>query len=188
MFTGIIEAVSSVTKKSNQGFSIKRPENFDDLKIGASIAVSGVCLTISALTDTELSFDVINTTLEKSTLKDLPKGSKVNLERAMPANGRFDGHIVQGHSETVAEVTDIVVIDGTTQVTIKLSSELLPFVVQHGSIALDGVSLTIANLSDDHVTVALVPHTLQSTTFGALAVGDFVNVETDILGKYARKA
>ena len=126
-----------------------------------------------------MTFDVIATTRSKSTLGKLKKGDCVNLERALPANGRFDGHIVLGHCEGMATV-----LKAGTSLSIAIPSPLLPFVVQHGSITINGVSLTIASLQKSTVTVALIPLTIKNTNLGDLKAGDQVNIETDILGRY----
>lgn len=181
MFTGIIEATATILQKTDSGLIIEHPAYFDDLKIGSSIAVSGVCLTVTAFDDRSMSFDVVPTTFQKSKLSGLKKGDRVNLERAMRADGRFEGHIVQGHCEGVGIVVDS---RAPTLLTISIPSPLLPLIVPHGSLTLDGVALTVASLEKNLVSVALIPHTLSSTTLGSLKNNDPVNIETDILSKY----
>ncbi len=180
MFTGIIEATAEVLEKKDAGLRLARPVAFNDLKIGCSVAISGACLSVITFDDASMTFDVVPTTFQKTKLGSLKKGDIVNLERAMKADGRFEGHIVLGHSEGTGTVESL----NDTLLMISIPDSLLPYVVLHGSITIDGVALTIADLKDNHVTVALIPHTLANTTFGTLKKGDTVNLETDILGKY----
>lgn len=184
MFTGIIESTATILKRTNSGIQVERPALFDDLTIGCSIAVSGVCLTVTAFDAKSMTFDVVPTTLKKTKLGSLKTGDAVNLERAMPANGRFEGHIVLGHSEGIGEVKNWT--DGLLKIAIP--KELTPFVVHHGCIMIDGVALTVAELSGDEVTIAVIPHTLALTTLRSLKAGDTVNLETDVLAKYILKA
>jgi riboflavin synthase len=178
MFTGIIEALADVLDRTPMGLRIARPGSFTDVKLGASIAVSGVCLTVTAFDDAGMSFDVVDETWDRTTLGALQAGDKVNLERALAANGRLDGHVVQGHIEGVGEFIDL---NARHEARVKLPKELLPFAIPKGSICLDGVSLTIAAVKDDVITVALIPETLSRTTFGLRKKGDGINIETDIL-------
>lgn len=180
MFTGIVEDTARVVQKGNSSLVLERPTLFDDLKIGCSIAVSGACLSVTKFDDKTMSFDVVPTTFQKTKLGSLNPGNFVNVERALPANGRLEGHIVLGHCEGVATVEKI----ENTMMTIAIPKNLLPYVVLHGSITLDGVALTVAELQKDQVTVALIPHTLENTTLGSLKPKDKINVETDVLGKY----
>ena len=182
MFTGIIEATAAITHKTEHQLSIARPVLFDNLVVGASISISGVCLSITSFDDTSITFDVVDETWKKSKLGNLVEGDLVNLERACLADSRLDGHVVQGHCEGVGRSGKLKVESG--QLTIHIPKELNKFIVQKGSIALDGVSLTIAEVTEDQVTVALVPLTLENTTLGSLAPGDPINIETDIVGRY----
>ena len=184
MFTGIIESTAEILKKTSSGLVIARPKIFDDLKIGCSIAVSGACLSVTKFDATSMSFDVVPTTFEKTKLGSLTKGDYVNLERALPAHGRLEGHIVLGHCEGVATVRSF----EKNMLTVAVPQGLTPYIVLHGSITLDGVALTVAELRDSDVTVALIPHTISLTTFASLRRGDALNVETDIVGKYILKA
>lgn len=179
MFTGIIEATATVVSNDEGSLTLTRPAIFDDLTIGMSICNSGVCLSITRFDAKTMTFDVIATTRSKSTLGKLKKGDRVNVERALPANGRFDGHIVLGHCEGVGKV-----VKAGTLLTIDIPSTLEPYVVPHGSVTINGVSLTIASLEKSAVTVALIPLTMQETNLGNLKAGDRVNIETDILGRY----
>lgn len=182
MFTGIIEATAHVLKISDSGLTLERPAVFDDIKIGGSIAVSGVCLSVTAFDKNSMSFDVVATTFQKTKLGSLKKGDTVNLERALRADARLEGHIVLGHCEGVGEGLAVGAVGALLTVTIP--EELKKYVVLHGSITLDGVALTVAALKGTAVTVAIIPHTLTNTTLGSLKAGDSVNIETDILGKY----
>ena len=159
---------------------LERPESFDDLKNGMSICVSGTCLTVIAFTKDSMTFDVVPETIAKTKLGKFKAGDRVNLERALPATGRFDGHIVQGHVEGVACVVSVAV-DG--RLTIELSLALQPYIVEKGSIAIDGVSLTVASVKGNTCEVALIPQTLSQTTLGMLREGEHVNIETDIIGR-----
>lgn len=159
---------------------VERPSKFDPLLIGASIAVSGVCLSVTAYDDASMSFDVVAETWERSRLGSLAVGDIVNLERSVLADQRLDGHVVQGHAEGVGECVSLE--DG--MLTVRIEDNLNKFFVQKGSVALDGVSLTIASLTGDTITVALVPHTMDNTTLGSLKPGDPLNIETDIVGRY----
>lgn len=193
MFTGIIEATALVKKCEDQRLVLESPESFDDIKIGSSIAVSGVCLSVVSFDADTMTFDVVETTLHKTKLGSLKKGDRVNLERAMRADGRFEGHIVQGHCEGVGRVlpsplTPLPQGEGkhmNSTLQIHLPPSLLPFIVSEGSITIDGVSLTVAKLDGDQMTVALIPHTLENTTLGSLKEGNAVNIETDVLAKYS---
>ncbi len=181
MFTGIIEATAQVLKNADGTLILERPAMFDDIKLGSSICVSGVCLSIVEFDDKSMRFDVVAETMRKTKLGDLKIGDAVNLERAMKADGRFEGHVVQGHVEGTATVKEL---NAQHELKIELPVEFEAFVVQKGSITIDGVSLTVANIADTLCTVALIPHTLSITTLGTLKSGDRVNIETDILGRY----
>ena len=158
-----------------------------DLKLGDSVAVNGVCLTASDLGDAYFSADVMHETLSRSTLGELKRGSKVNLERALPAQGRFGGHIVSGHIDGCGTISAIKQDDNAVWYTIKAGTELLRYIVPKGSIALDGISLTVARVTDSDFSVSLIPHTLKETALMYKRVGSRVNLENDILGKYVEK-
>lgn len=181
MFTGIIEATAEILQKSDTQLVIQRPAHFDPLLIGASISVSGVCLSIVAFDDTSMTFDVVSETWQRSILGSLSEGQTVNLERSVLADQRLDGHTVQGHIEgkgTVCSRTE------NGELSLEVPDDLIKFCVQKGSIAINGVSLTIASVSGNTITVALVPHTLEQTNLRSLTKGDLVNIETDIVGRY----
>ncbi len=185
MFTGLIESTAEVTNRTENQIAVTRPAIFDDVKTGSSIAVSGVCLSIVKLTDTEMTFDVHEETWSRTKLGSLNKGDRVNLERALKADGRFEGHIVQGHVDAVGECSNAAMQQcSNTVLKIMFPQELKGLIVEKGSIAIDGVSLTVCEVRDTEFAVVLIPHTLEGTTLGALAEGDDVNLEADILGKY----
>lgn len=190
MFTGIVETTGAVLQTRPDGMTVERPAMFDDITLGSSIAVAGVCLTVVAFDDASMRFDIVPETFAKTTLGSKKPGDRVNLERAMLATSRFEGHIVQGHVDGVASVEGIGEWEKGKGVilTIVLPDSLLPFVVPKGSICIDGVSLTIAALEGNRCTVALIPHTLEITTLGSLKKGDSVNIETDVLLRWLAHA
>ena len=177
MFTGIIEAMAKVIEKNPQGLVIERPVSFDDLKIGSSVCVSGVCLSVVELSPSSMRFDVVEETWKKTKLGDLKEGDRVNLERSMKAGDRVDGHLVQGHIEGVGLVTS----RQNSTMAVRIPVSLISSVSPKGSIAIDGVSLTVAEIDGGHLTIALIPLTLEQTTLGSLQAGDDVNIETDVI-------
>lgn len=191
MFTGIIETVGTVRQvlpKGNQmQLVIDLNRIADGVKAGDSIAVSGVCLTVSRPAGTEATFDVSSETIAKSTLKNLKPGTTVNLERAMSANGRFGGHIVQGHVDGTGRIAAIRKQADFAVFRIEASAELLDQMVLKGSVAVDGISLTAAALDKSGFEIAVIPTTLKETTWGDSKTGDAVNIETDILIKIIKK-
>lgn len=190
MFTGIITEITTVARQqqTNEGLLLTfvRPNGWNDLVIGESIATNGVCLTITALRESEYDCLLMPETLAKTVLgKHVP--TAVNLERSMPANGRFSGHFVQGHIDTTGEVNDINDTDDW-RLHITFEKKYLNYVIPKGSIAINGVSLTIADVSDNGITVAIIPFTKEHTTLGTIKKYDLVNIEFDMLGKYAAQA
>jgi riboflavin synthase len=149
--------------------------------------VNGACLSVTAINADILSFDVIPETLKKSTLADLKTNDSVNLERSMKADARIGGHFITGHVDYKGRINDIIKNQGSVGFNVSLPKEFSKFVVDKGSVALDGASLTVALVSKDDFTAYLIPHTLKNTTFGIKRTGDFINVETDIIGKYVAK-
>ncbi len=179
MFTGIVEEVGEVIDLENGLVSIKASQVLSGTKIGDSISVSGCCLTVVGIGDYWFSAQIVEETFSRTTFSQLHLGSKLNLERSMAANGRFSGHIVQGHIDGVGKV-----LGQGTRLTVEFPPGCSGYIVEKGSIAIDGVSLTVAEKADTSLTVALVPHTLESTTLGQLSKGDGVNIEVDLLAKY----
>tara|TARA_B100001029_G_C14881715_1_gene350316 strand:+ start:94 stop:750 length:657 start_codon:yes stop_codon:yes gene_type:complete len=188
MFTGIVEEVAQINKIINKdkgkSFNILAQKVMDDLKVGDSIAVNGVCLTVSNCGVDNFSMDLVEETLEKSNLGELIKGDFINLERAMQASDRFGGHIVQGHVETLGVILDKQVKDDAANMSIGLEPEWIRYCIPKGSITLDGVSLTIASINENILDIALIPHTLKNTTLGMKSKSDTVNIETDVIAKY----
>lgn len=183
MFTGIIEKTAPVLEKADDSITLERPSSFDDIKLGSSIAVSGICLSVISLDEKKMVFDVMSETWERTTLQYLTVGDSVNLERSLKMGDRLEGHVVQGHVEAVASVTSykLQVTGSSAELCVELPEALLSCVVEKGSIAIDGVSLTIAALDCHTMTIGLIPHTLEHTTLGSLQAGDQVNIETDVL-------
>ena len=191
MFTGIIEEIGKVTQIQKGTHSailqIQAKIVLEQLKIGDSVAVNGVCLTVTSISSHSFTADVMHETLNRSALSALTCGSSVNLERAMPANGRFDGHIVAGHVDGIGKVMQIRRDDNAVWFTIQANSSIMHYIVEKGSIAIDGISLTVASLSADFFCVSILPHTAKVTTLGMRKIGDTVNLENDIIGKYVEK-
>jgi len=186
MFTGIIEETAIVLSVGGGRLTLSRPASFVDIAVGSSIAVAGVCLTVIKLDAESLAFDVMGETRNKSTLGTIREGECVNLERALCAGDRFEGHMVQGHAEGVGKVVSRERHGEWALLVVQLPEELVPAVTHKGSIALDGVSLTVVSLQGAQCSVALIPHTLEHTTLGLRKTGDTVNVETDVIGRYVR--
>lgn len=191
MFTGIIEEIGTVkaVKKGAKSaeLSIEGNKIFDDIHLGDSIAVNGVCLTVTEYSGNIFNADVMNETLMRSSLGSFKTGSKVNLERAMAANGRFGGHIVSGHIDGTGVISDLTKDDIAVWVTIRTTPEILRLIVEKGSIAIDGISLTVARVSKTDFAVSIIPHTGANTTLLMKNKGDVVNLENDITGKYIEK-
>ena len=191
MFTGIIEEISSVNSTNMAGGSgelkITAQLILEDAKLGDSIAVNGVCLTITRIAGPEVSFDVSTETLRHSNLGKLKKGSQVNLERALTANGRFGGHMVSGHIDGTGILIEKRDEGNAIIFTFSAPSKILHYMIEKGSIAIDGISLTITGLNNDSFTVAIIPHSLQQTTLGTSRIGVTVNLENDLIAKYIEK-
>ncbi|MBP5354516.1 MAG: riboflavin synthase [Lachnospiraceae bacterium] len=191
MFTGIVEEVGIVrqviTGSRSGEIAIQARKVLAGTKIGDSIAVNGVCLTVTGLSSDGFTADVMPETLRRSNLGSLRKGSPVDLERAMAADGRFGGHIVSGHIDGTGRIAQMKRDENAVVVTIAAARELLALVVEKGSIAIDGISLTVASVTDTELTVSIIPHTADETVLLRKAAGDTVNLETDIVGKYVQK-
>lgn len=191
MFTGIIEEVGTILAvrrgAHSSALSVRAGVILSDLKIGDSVAVNGVCLTATGKTADGFTADVMHETLNRSTLGALTAGSRVNLERAMAANGRFGGHIVSGHVDGTGRISRIRRDDIALWYTVETPPELLCFLVEKGSVAIDGISLTVAAVTEKDFSVSVIPHTAAATGFLERQVGDRVNLETDLIGKYVEK-
>ncbi|MBO4863423.1 MAG: riboflavin synthase [Eubacterium sp.] len=188
MFTGIIEEVGTIKKivkgKKSEVLEIKASEIMDDVKLGDSVAVNGVCLTVTEVLKDGFKADVMAETMRKSSLDSVKAGSHVNLERAMKADSRFGGHMVSGHIDGTGTIKKLEREDNAVWYTISAESDIMKFIVKKGSIAIDGISLTVANVSKDSFKVSIIPHTLKATILGEKKAGDKVNLENDMIGKY----
>lgn len=191
MFTGIIEeigVINSIGKGSASAvLTINASTVLEDVHLGDSIAVNGVCLTVTGFSGSSFTADVMHETLNRSSLGSLRTGSKVNLERAMSANGRFGGHIVSGHIDGTGKITDIKRDDNAVWYTISANSDILRLIVEKGSVAIDGISLTVAYVDERCFKVSIIPHTLDKTTLALMKKTDIVNLENDCIGKYVEK-
>ena len=191
MFTGIVEEMGvlrSVRRGAHSAvLSIGAETVLSDLKIGDSVAVNGVCLTATTVDAGGFTADVMHETLNRSSLGALVPGSPVSLERAMAANGRFGGHMVAGHIDGTGTITARRQDDNAVWYTVSAAPSLLRYIVEKGSIAIDGISLTVASVAADRFSVSVIPHTAAVTVLGRKRPGDIVNLETDIIGKYVEK-
>jgi riboflavin synthase len=191
IFTGIVEELG-VLKNVQKGarssqLNIQAEVVLEGLHVGDSIAVDGVCLTVVSFDGSSFVADVMPETMEKTTLRQLHPGQRVNLERALQVGDRLGGHLVQGHVDGIGTIRQQSVLDIATLVTIAAPREVLRYCVHKGSITVDGISLTITGVDRDVFSVSLIPHTYRNTTMGFKKVGDSVNLETDIIGRYIEK-
>ncbi len=191
MFTGIVEEMGemvSVRRGANSAvLTVKANKVLQDVHLGDSMMVNGVCLTVTSFTKDRFSADVMHETLRRSSLGLLRSGGKVNLERAMAAQGRFGGHLVSGHIDGTGVIRAISRDDNATWYRIRTPREVLRYIVEKGSIAIDGISLTVAAVASDEFSVSIIPHTSDQTTLALRRVGDTVNLECDIIGKYVEQ-
>ncbi len=191
MFTGIIEEIGKIQTvrkgAASSSISVQAKKVMEDVHIGDSIAVNGVCLTVTTFSQGGFTADVMHETFNRSSLGSLQTGSPVNLERAMPSNGRFGGHIVSGHIDGTGTVSTIQKDDNAVWYTIKTAPGILRYIVEKGSVAIDGISLTVATVERDCFSVSIIPHTASITTLSNRRVGDTVNLENDCIGKYVER-
>lgn len=191
MFTGIVEHLGTVVtlEETDRGrtFAIDAGPVASGAEIGDSVAVNGTCLTVVDRTDGRLTFQAVGETLDRTNLGHLTIGTPVNLELPLLASGRFDGHIVQGHIDGIGTVRQVESDGNGRRIWIDVPSSLRRYVVEKGSITVDGVSLTVAGVDDEGLEVALIPHTLAVTTLGSRQSGDRVNLEVDVLAKYVER-
>ncbi|CVI66593.1 Riboflavin synthase [Clostridiales bacterium CHKCI001] len=191
MFTGIVEEIGMIQSIQRSGNSavltIQADLILSDIHIGDSIAVNGICLTVTAFSNNCFCVDVMHETLNRSSLKSLRAKSPVNLERAMPANGRFGGHIVSGHIDGIGTIRSTKPDANAVWYTIQTSPSILRYIVEKGSITIDGISLTVATIQKDSFRVSIIPHTLKQTILAHKRVGDIVNLENDCIGKYVER-
>lgn len=191
LFTGIVEEVGEIRgiKKGEKSsiLSIKANKVIEDVKLGHSICTNGVCLTVTNIYGNIFDADVMAETLRRSNLGELKVGSKVNLERALSAKGRFGGHIVSGHIDGVGKIVSLEKEDNAIWVTIEAKENILQYIVEKGSIAIDGISLTVAYVDDKVFKVSIIPHTGKETILLSKTIEDTVNLECDVIGKYVEK-
>lgn len=191
MFTGIVEEIGTISNIARGAdscvYTVNASKILEDMHIGDSIAVNGLCLTVTSFDKSSFTADVMNESLRRSNLGDLRRGSKVNLERAMAANGRFGGHIVSGHIDGTGTLISYEREANAVWVTISASEELMKYIIMKGAVALDGVSLTVARLYNDAFAVSLIPHTGEETTLLNKNIGDRINIENDVVGKYVER-
>lgn len=191
MFTGIIEEVGRIRSISTRGdgasIVIESKKVLEDVKLGDSISTNGVCLTVNYFEKTNFRVDVMAETMRRSNLKNLRIGSHVNLERAVAVGARLGGHLVSGHIDNVGVIQNYEKEDNAVWITIKPPETLMRYIVLKGSIAVDGVSLTVANLAEEHFMVSIIPHTKEETTLIGKKIGELVNLECDMIGKYIER-
>ena len=187
MFTGIVEEVGSVRAAGDGKLVVEASEVLGDVKIGDSISVNGACLTVTTHDESTFSVDVVPETLRRTDLGELEAGSPVNLERSMPADGRFGGHMVQGHIDGTATIRSIDSDGDAQMVVFDAPAVVMRYVVEKGFIAVDGASLTIVNCDNFSFSVTIIPHTRENTVFKSKKVGDSVNLEVDIMAKYVER-
>lgn len=187
MFTGIIEETGTLLEMGGGSLTIQAGRVLEDVALGDSIAVNGVCLTVTEFDKKQFRADVMGETLRRSNLGALKRGSRVNLERAMAANGRFGGHIVSGHIDGTGSIEKVEREGNAVWFTVACSAELARYIVEKGSIAIDGISLTVAALTESGFQVSIIPHTGEETTLLERKAGDMVNLETDIIAKYTER-
>ena len=186
MFTGLVEKISKVKDISfnSNGAKIFFEADFDDVKLGDSIAINGVCLSVTSINNNVFCADVMNETLNISSLKNLKKGDEINLERAMKLSSRLDGHIVSGHIDCISKVKKITQDGFSKRIVFDCNTDLI---IKKGSIAINGVSLTVSDVKENEFEVSLIPQTLNDTNLKNLKIGDIVNIEYDLFAKYIQK-
>lgn len=188
MFTGIIEEIGRVTNTKNTGQSsvltIEANHILTDVKLGDSIAVNGVCLTVTSFTSNAFTVDVMPETIKATSLRDVEPGSHVNLERAMAAGGRFGGHFVSGHVDGLGVIKEKREVANAVYYEIETESELIHYIIEKGSVTVDGTSLTVFGVTETSFLLSLIPHTLSETIIGRKGAGDIVNIECDMISKY----
>lgn len=187
MFTGIIETIGTVESLDSEGKNINLLVSSSiskDLEVDQSVSHDGVCLTVTNKSNKSHNVTIVNQTIQKSKFSDLRIGSELNLERSMKINGRIDGHIVQGHVDDVGKCVNIEDESNSWIFTFQISDKFSRYLVEKGSISINGVSLTCFDIKDKFFSVAIIPHTYQNTNFNKIKINDFVNIEFDIIGKY----
>lgn len=192
MFTGIVEGIGIIKKfekKTNTRSAAKMKVNLGNLakglKAGHSVAINGVCLTVTKISKGEAEFEMIGETIKKTDLGNLESGDKVNIERSLKVGDRMEGHFVLGHIDGTGKIINIEKLPKEIKLWIELTNDLTKYVVKKGSIAIDGISLTLVDVIKNKISVCIIPHTIETTNLNSKKIGDKVNIETDILGKYA---
>ena len=188
MFTGIIKEVGIIASLADKGqdreFTVKAELLAGSIDMGDSISVNGVCLTVKSFNRESFSFDVSSNTLEYSNLGDLKAGDQVNLEDSLSPNGKLGGHFVSGHVDAVAAITGIAGTGRSYELTFDLHEDIAPYITARGSVAIDGISLTVTEATDNCFKTVIIPHTYENTTLGSKGIGDSVNIEIDMLARY----
>ncbi len=190
MFTGIIEQLGTIENVQKKGTNVTltvRAGLASELKIDQSLSHSGVCLTVETINENTYTVTAIEETLKKTSLSSWKIGTVVNLERCLRFDGRLDGHIVQGHVDTVGKCIEALAKDGSWEYVITFDKKFAPLIIEKGSVSLNGTSLTIFNITNDSFTVAIIPYTYEHTNMHTLKVGDQVNLEFDMIGKYVSR-
>ena len=187
MFTGIIEEVGRRERLAGGEIAIRAKKVLEDVALGDSIAVNGICLTVTRFDAAHFTADVMPETIRRTSLAELRRGSRVNLERALTLKSRLGGHIVSGHIDGAGTIAAMKEEGNAILLTVRASDSVLRYVVEKGSVALDGISLTVARVGAADFTVSLIPHTREITNLREKSVGSRLNIETDILGKYVEK-
>lgn len=191
MFTGLIEEIGEITSIEKIGdglrLTIHAPVITSDVKVDDSIAINGCCLTATKVSGTDFTVEAVEETLKKTTLGLLKKGDQINLERAMKLSDRLGGHLVLGHVDGVGKIISIASRTTSWWVTIEVTQSLIKYAIPVGSVAVDGISLTVAELHDSRISVSIIPHTWEKTIIGTKKAGDSVNLEMDMIGKYVER-
>jgi riboflavin synthase len=191
MFTGIVEELGTISSMTQSGeamkLTISAKQILSDVKLGDSIAVNGICLTVTTFTTTSFTVDAMPETMKATSLRMLKPSAKVNLERAMAANGRFGGHFVTGHIDGIGTILTKKQHYNAIYYKIAISDELLRYCLHKGSVAVDGTSLTIFDIDESSITISLIPHTVSESIIGEKKAGDIVNIECDMIGKYIER-
>lgn len=186
MFTGLIEEIGTITQINNKQITVNC-RFAKELKLGDSVCVNGACLTVTKTSDNNFIADISNETLKVTNFRNKKAGDKLNLERALLATSRLDGHLVYGHIDTTTTIIDKSFYGEFCNITFRLPSEFKQYVIKKGSIAIDGISLTIADITDSEFKVAIIPHTQELSTLQYLKAGEIVNIEFDVVAKYIEK-
>ncbi len=192
MFTGLIESsvpiISIDDKDGNLRMCLELPNNISEVKLGDSISLNGVCLTVSDIKDRKIWVDIVQETAATSNLSDLKVGDPLNLEKSLKVGDELGGHIMTGHIDGIGVITKIRNLAGSRTIWVSVPSELARFIVKKGSIGLEGVSLTVVDLKNDHLSVVIIPHTAKVTSLGTKTEGNRLNIEVDVIGKHVRKS